>query len=151
MPDVDLMDIDLATLAYLAGSSANDAIVKRLHELGHKGVRMSHGYVLQHLVEGEPKVGELGELLGVTQQSASKQLLELERLGYVTRVPDRVDGRIRRAQLTPRGRRLVEDSRRLRRELGVHGTDEVKRALVGLLVSTGGAEKVLKLQVVPDA
>jgi DNA-binding MarR family transcriptional regulator len=151
MPDVDLMDIDLATLAYLAGSSANDAIVKRLHELGHKGVRMSHGYVLPHLVEGEPKVGELGELLGVTQQSASKQLLELERLGYVTRVPDRVDGRIRRAQLTPRGRRLVEDSRRLRRELGVHGTDEVKRALVGLLVSTGGAEKVLKLQVVPDA
>lgn len=145
------MDIDLATLAYLAGSSANDAIVKRLHELGHKGVRMSHGYVLQHLVESEPKVGELGELLGVTQQSASKQLLELERLGYVRRVPDRVDGRIRRAQLTPRGQRLVEDSRRLRRELGVHGNDEVKRALVGLLVSTGGAEKVLKLQVVPDA
>ncbi|MFC3896466.1 hypothetical protein ACFOWZ_33750 [Lentzea rhizosphaerae] len=30
-------------------------------------------------------MSELGELLGVTQQAASKQLLELERLGYVTR------------------------------------------------------------------
>jgi DNA-binding MarR family transcriptional regulator len=112
---------------------------------------VSHGYLIQHLVENEPKVGELGELLGVTQQAASKQLLELERLGYVRRVPDRVDGRIRRAQLTDRGRRLVEDSRRLRRELDVHGDEEVKRALIRLLVATGGAEKVLKRQVVPDA
>jgi DNA-binding MarR family transcriptional regulator len=148
---VDLMDIDLATLAYLTGSSANDAILKRLREIGHEGVRVSHGYLIQHLVENEPKVGELGELLGVTQQAASKQLLELERLGYVRRVPDRVDGRIRRAQLTDRGRRLVEDSRRLRRELDVHGDEEVKRALIRLLVATGGAEKVLKRQVVPDA
>ncbi|MFD4676574.1 MarR family winged helix-turn-helix transcriptional regulator [Lentzea sp. NPDC058450] len=148
MQVVDLMGIDIATLAYLAGSSANDEIVKRLHEIGHKGVRMSHGYVIQHLVDGEPKVGELGELLGVTQQAASKQLLELERLGYVRRVPDRADARIRRAQLTDKGRRLVDDSRRLRRELDVHGDDETKRALVRLLVATGGAEKVLKRRVV---
>ncbi|GGN13886.1 MarR family transcriptional regulator [Lentzea pudingi] len=147
---MDLMDIDLGTLAYLAGRSANDAILKQLHEMGHKGVRMSHGYVIQQLVDGEPKVGELGELLGVTQQAASKQLLELESLGYVTRVPDRVDGRIRRAQLTSRGRRLVEDSRRLRRELDVHGNDEVKRALVSVLVATGGAEPVLKHRLAPS-
>ncbi|WP_229905100.1 MarR family winged helix-turn-helix transcriptional regulator [Lentzea cavernae] len=136
------MDIDLATLAHLAGISANDAILKQLHEIGHTGVRISHGYVIQHLVEGEPTVSELGELLGVTQQAASKQVLELERLGYVQRVEDRGDSRIRRARLTERGRRLVEDSRRLRRQLDVHGDDAVKRALIRLIEATGGAEGV---------
>jgi DNA-binding MarR family transcriptional regulator len=150
MRAVDLMELDLATLAYLAGSSANDAILARLHEIGHTGVRISHGYMIQHLIEGAPTVSELGELLGVTQQAASKQLLELERLGYVARVPDRVDSRIRRAHLTERGRRLVKDSRRLRRQLDARvGGDEAKRALVRLLDATGGTENVLKRRVAP--
>lgn len=147
---MDLMRLDLATLAYLAGSAANDAILARLHEIGHTGVRVSHGYVIQHLIEGAPTVSELGELLGVTQQAASKQLLELERLGYVERVPDPADSRVRRARLTDRGRRLVEDSRRLRRELDVPGDDAAKRALIRLLDVTGGTEKVLRRQVVPS-
>ncbi|WP_246291264.1 MarR family winged helix-turn-helix transcriptional regulator [Lentzea indica] len=145
------MDIDLATLAYLAGSSANDAILRQLHEIGHEGVRVSHGYVIQHLIEGAPTVSELGELLGVTQQAASKQLLELERLGYVARVPDRVDSRIRRAQLTGRGRRLVDDSRRFRRQLDARvGGDEAKRALIRLLDATGGSGNVLRRRVAPS-
>jgi DNA-binding MarR family transcriptional regulator len=143
------MDIDLATLAFLAGSSANDAILQRLHEIGHDGVRVSHGYVIQHLIESRPTVSELGELLGVTQQAASKQLAELERLGYVVREPDRVDSRVRRANLTKRGKKLVEDSRRIRRELDVHGGDEVKRALIRLLDATGGTERVLRRRVPP--
>jgi DNA-binding MarR family transcriptional regulator len=151
MRAVDLMDIDLATLAHLAGSAANDAILKQLHEIGHEGVRISHGYVIQHLIEGAPTVSELGELLGVTQQAASKQLLELERLGYVTRVPDSADSRIRRAQLTDRGRRLVRDSRRLRRRLDAKvGTDEAKQALIRLLDETGGTENVLRRRLAPN-
>jgi DNA-binding MarR family transcriptional regulator len=146
---VDLMRLDLATLAYLAGSSANDAILARLHEIGHEGVRVSHGYVIQHLIEGAPTVSELGDLLGVTQQAASKQLLELERLGYVERVPDPADSRVRRARLTERGRRLVEDSRRLRRELDGPGDAAAKRALIRLLDVTGGTENVLKRRVPP--
>lgn len=147
---MDLMRLDLATLAYLAGSSANDAVLARLHEIGHTGVRVSHGFVVQHLIEGSPTVSELGELLGVTQQAASKQLLELERLGYVERVPDPADSRVRRARLTARGRRLVEDSRRLRRELDVPGNDAAKRALIRLLDATGGIENVRKRRVLPS-
>ena len=148
---MDLMRLDLATLAFLAGSSANDAILARLHEIGHTGVRVSHGYVIQHLIEGAPTVSELGELLGVTQQAASKQLLELERLGYVARVPDGADSRIRRAQLTERGRRLVKDSRRLRRQLDARvDGDEAKRALVRLIEATGGTENVVRRRVVPS-
>ena len=41
-------------------------------------------------------MGELAEALGVTQQAASKSVLELEKLGYVERQPDLVDSRVRR-------------------------------------------------------
>ncbi|KOV84181.1 hypothetical protein ADL03_18000 [Nocardia sp. NRRL S-836] len=134
----------MPTLAWLAGSSANRAVLAELHELGHEGVRNSHGYVVQHLVAGSPTVGELAEALGVTQQAASKHVLELERLGYVTRVPDPADSRVRRASLTADGRRLVEDSRRVRARLDerLRATKAAKEALVRLLDLTGGIENV---------
>jgi len=149
---VDPADIDLPTLAWLAGSSANRAILAELHAMGHAGVRNSHGYVVQHLIEGAPTVNELAEHLGVTQQAVSKHLLELERLGYVARVPDPADNRVRRAELTGRGRQLVADSRQVRAELdeklrNAKGYDAAKRALVRLLDATGGTESVTKRQV----
>ncbi|MFI9815984.1 MarR family winged helix-turn-helix transcriptional regulator [Saccharothrix variisporea] len=157
MEPLDPADIDLATLAGLAGGAANTALLAELREAGHVGVRTSHGYVVQHLLTGSPTVSELAELLGVTQQAASKHLLELERLGYVERVPDPADSRVRRARLTGRGHRLVEDSRRARRRLdarlatavGEDAADAARRALIGLLDLTGGTESVVARRVLP--
>lgn len=148
---LDLAEIDLATLAWLAGSSANRALLAELHETGHPGVRNSHGYVVQHLVDRAPAVSELAGLLGVTQQAASKHLLELERLGYVERVPDPADSRVRRAQLTDRGRQLIDDSRRIRKRLderlarsaGKDAAEAARLALARLLDATGGTADVI--------
>ncbi|WP_406631561.1 MarR family winged helix-turn-helix transcriptional regulator [Amycolatopsis sp. WGS_07] len=145
------LDLDLPTLAWLAGSSANRAILAELHEAGHPGVRNSHGYVVQHLIDRAPTVSELAGLLGVTQQAASKHLRELERLGYVARVPDPADSRVRRAQLTDHGWQLVEDSRRIRQQLdkrltrlaGKDSAEAARRVLVCLLDATGGTEEVI--------
>jgi DNA-binding MarR family transcriptional regulator len=151
MAPLDPADIDIATLAWLAGSSANRAILAELHKTGHAGVRNSHGYVVQHLIDGAPTVSELADLLGVTQQAASKHLLELERLGYVARVPDPVDSRVRRARLTDHGRRLVDDSRRIRQQLddrltrvaGNDAADAARRVLIRLLDTTGETASVI--------
>ncbi len=148
---LDLADLDFATLAWLAGSSANRAILTELHEAGHVGVRNSHGYVIQHLIDRAPTVSELAGLLGVTQQAASKHLLELERLGYVARVPDPADSRVRRAQLTDRGWRLVDDSRRIRQQLdarltksaGKDAAEAARLVLARVLEATGGTADVI--------
>lgn len=153
------LDIDIATLAWLAGSAANRAFLAELRQMGHTGVRNSHGYVIQHLIEGAPTVSELAELLGVTQQAASKHLLELESLGYVARVADPADSRVRRAQLTDHGRRLVDDSRRLRQQLddrltklaGTAATDEARRVLALLLDATGETANVTARRAVPPS
>lgn len=156
MTPLDPADIDIATLAWLAGSSANRTFLAELHRTGHAGVRNSHGYVVQHLIDGAPTVSELAGLLGVTQQAASKHLVELERLGYVARVPDPVDSRVRRARLTDRGRRLVDDSRRIRRQLddrltrlvGDDDADAARRVLARLLDATGGTASVIERRAV---
>ncbi|NUT91422.1 MAG: MarR family transcriptional regulator [Saccharothrix sp.] len=157
MDPLDPAGIDLATLAWLAGGAANAAILAELREAGHAGVRTSHGYVVQHLLTGSPTVSELADLLGVTQQAASKHVLELERLGYVERVPDPADSRVRRARLTERGHEMVDDARRIRRRLdarlkalvGEDAADATRRALTVLLDLTGGTASVVARRVVP--
>ena len=88
MSEVNPAELDLPTLVSLAGSAANQHLLRRLHEDGYAGVRTSHGYVIQNLIDAAPTVGELAARLGVTQQAASKSVVEMEGMGLVTRVPD---------------------------------------------------------------
>src|SRR6478672_2249634 len=52
MPTVDLHALDLATLAWLAGSAANEHLLQQLRAAGHPDIRIAHGYVFQHLLGG---------------------------------------------------------------------------------------------------
>jgi DNA-binding MarR family transcriptional regulator len=149
---LDPADIDLATLAFLAGSAGNNYLLKKLHDAGFDGIRISHGYVIQRLVDDEPTVGELAEQLGITQQAASKTVAELEGLGYVTRHLDAGDSRVRRVRLTERGRTMLAHSRADRRALerSVRGElGEAKRALVSLLDATGSISALADRRVQP--
>lgn len=150
MATLDPASIDLATLATLAGGAATDHLLAKLHDAGHASIRTSHGYVFQHLIEGTPTVGELADALGVTQQAASKSVLELESLGYVERKPDPDDSRIRRVVLTARGRGVIERGRTARakleseiaKEVGPQAMKAARRALLALLEHTGGLDAV---------
>lgn len=152
---VDLGALDLGTLALFVGQAAAEAVREGLADQGHPALRVSHGYVVQHLLAGPRAVSELAALLGVTQQAASKAVLELEELGYVASRPDAEDGRRRLVELSPRGLAVVESARRARRRLEEklvrkHGAREVTRAkalLAAVLEDLGGAEAVRKRRV----
>jgi DNA-binding MarR family transcriptional regulator len=155
VPELDPEELDLPTLAALAGSAANQHLLRRLRDQGYTGVRTSHGYVIQNLVEESPTVGELAERLGVTQQAASKTVVEMEALGLVTRAPDPGDSRIRRVTLTTRGQALLAAGRAARAELEqavdakVGDLVAAKRALVSLLAHTGQMAAVRQRRVRP--
>ncbi|HUR74080.1 MAG TPA: MarR family transcriptional regulator [Sporichthya sp.] len=119
------MELDVVTATFLAGSALNAEALRRLHARGYDGLRIRHGYVIQHVVEGPIPIGELAGRLGVTQQAASKTVAELEQLGYLERTADPADARVRRAGLTARGRAAVGESRQIRAEIG----DELAAAL----------------------
>jgi DNA-binding MarR family transcriptional regulator len=142
---LDPATFDLATLASLASAAANARLLDELHGAGFEGIRTSHGYVIQLLVDEEPTVGELADRLGVSQQAASKSVVELEGLGIVERRTDPRDSRARRVALTPRGRELLETTRVLREALEQQLPGDLrpaKAALVALLTESGGLEAV---------
>ena len=144
------MELDIATLSALAGNAAARAVLAAMGDEGHGGIRSSHGYVFQRLIDDEPTIGELAAALGITQQGASKHVAELEALGYAERVADASDQRVRRVRMTAAGRAALEAGRRARAELeaqliAVHGADDVataRRVLSGLLELTGEASFV---------
>ena len=63
---MDLRDLDLPTLVTLSAPAVTEALVTRLREQGYDGVKASHGYVVQRLLEDEPTIGGLAAALGIT-------------------------------------------------------------------------------------
>jgi DNA-binding MarR family transcriptional regulator len=113
---VEPADLDLSLAALFAGYALNDEVQRRLHAAGFEGLRFSHGFLIQHVVEGPKPVGEIAELMDVTQQAVSKTVTELERLGYLERTSAPEDARVRLVGLTQRGRDALEVARAARQE-----------------------------------
>jgi DNA-binding MarR family transcriptional regulator len=152
-----LHDKDLVLWTQLLAESLNASMLDALRERGHSELRYSHGFLFQQLVEGARPVGEIAANLGVTSQAVSKAVRELEALGYVERVPDAADARVRRVGLTARGRDAVEASRDIRASLNAQfaealGADRIKAAaatLADAINAVGGLDAVRGRRVRP--
>lgn len=154
---LDPRDLDLGSLALFAGFAATTAVQADLASTGFGDLRMSHGYVFQHLIDARPTVSDLAMKLDMTQQGASKAVAELERLGYVERVQDARDARIRRVALTRRGREAVSAARRaraglearLRDRFGPTAFDAARALLADVLQELGGTAAIRRRDVRP--
>lgn len=151
------VELDIVTSLFLAGLALNEEAVRRIGAAGHPHLRISHGFLIQHVVQGPRSIGELASRMGVTQQAASKAVAELEGLGYLERRPDPGDARIRRVGLSPRGAEAVELARAVRADIEAELADRLGGARVRSLRANawaalewaGGAEAV-RARRVPD-
>ncbi|WSQ13636.1 MarR family transcriptional regulator [Streptomyces sp. NBC_01231] len=145
----------LTRVAYLAGRS-------RQHErlMAAAGLTLDRAAVaiLRHISESEPqRPGVLAVRLSVEASHVTRQLRQLERGGYVVRVPDPEDRRAQRVQLTEVGMAAVERIREVSR-LGVgmalaewsDGDVEQLAALFRRLVHDFVAHAEDRLEVPPD-
>ena len=147
---VTARELDIATLVGLSAPAVTELILQRIDDAGHSGVKPSHGYVIQRLIGNRPTIGQLAASLGMTQQGASKQITDLEHLGYVERVGDGDDQRIRYVQLTAAGQEMLDAGRRARAEIesalvervGQRNVNAAKATLGALLELTGVADQV---------
>jgi DNA-binding MarR family transcriptional regulator len=148
---------DLVLWTQLLAEALNARILDALRARGHPELRYSHGFLFQQLVEGARPVGEIAANLGVTSQAVSKAVREVEALGYVERVTDAADARVRRVALTARGRDAVKASREIRAALnaqfaGTLGADRTEAAaatLAAALEAAGGLDAVRGRRVRP--
>ncbi|GAA1145733.1 hypothetical protein GCM10009651_32760 [Microbacterium natoriense] len=154
---MELEELDLPTLASIAGGGVGRAVIERMQESGFTGVKPSHGYVIQRLLADEPTITELAAALGMTQQGASKQVRDLAELGYVERLAVPGDQRSRRVRLTDSGRAMIDSARAARTEIeadvlarvGAENVAASKVALAALLDVVGLNDRV-RTRTVPE-
>src|SRR5215470_7906099 len=94
---VDLKQLDIAYLGFFLGLRVNELVLEKGLAAGFRGMRESHGYVVQHLIESERSITELARRMNVSQQAASKAIAELVEHGIVesNRATDRRARRVR--------------------------------------------------------
>jgi DNA-binding MarR family transcriptional regulator len=113
---LDISSLDTGYLALFVGGRVNAIVMERLAARGYDDLKESDGYVFQHLVDGSRSISELARRMGVTQQAASKQIADLVQRALVTVRPAR-DSRARDVALAERGRKVLAETRKLRRDI----------------------------------
>ncbi len=96
-----------------------DQLSRWIASSGFKGVLPSHSAVIQPLweiAEGA-RITTLARAAGITKQSMSEMVSELDAAGYVERVADPEDSRAVRVRLTARGRAYGEAVRTFARSI----------------------------------
>ena len=147
-------ELDLAYLAFFLGLRVNELVMERMLKAGFAGVRESHGYLIQHLIDAERSITELAKRMAVTQQAASKSVAELIGLGIVEAVAG-ADRRAKRIRLSRRGWRMVRLGGRIRKQIdrrivGAAGKKNYARAKSSLLTcleALSGLERIGSRQV----
>jgi DNA-binding MarR family transcriptional regulator len=104
-------DLDFGMLLGFAWAEFVAELHEALAEQGFDDLGTSFGYVFRVLLREERSVKELADLLDITPPGAVKLVDEMEAKGYVRRVADSGDRRVRRLQLTDRGRAAVVAAR----------------------------------------
>ena len=94
---------NLGTLFRDPALAINELVSEGLAERGFAGLRPAHGMIGQHISDRGSRVTELARLAQITKPSVVYLVNDLERLGYVERIPDPDDGRAKLVRLTPRG------------------------------------------------
>jgi DNA-binding MarR family transcriptional regulator len=146
---VDASQLDLGYLCLFLGLRWNELVVERLVSAGFSDVRQSHGYIVQHLIEGDRTITELAHRMEVTQQAASKVVAQMLKSG-ILELTDDEDRRAKRIRLSERGWQSVELARkergkiesRLVKAIGLAKYRTAKKTLLELIEDLGGRQRI---------
>lgn len=98
--------LEPSTLGHVLTRSArllNARVVDAVHAQGFTEVRESWLGMLRHMDPDGVRSSVLAERLEVSKQAAGQLVTELERKGYLERIPDPSDGRAKLVRITRRG------------------------------------------------
>jgi DNA-binding MarR family transcriptional regulator len=91
----------------------NELVSDGLAERGFADLRPAHGTIGQLIDDRGSRVTELARLAQVSKPTVVYLVNDLERLGYVERIPDPEDGRAKLVCLTERGARAQQAGREI--------------------------------------
>lgn len=132
--------LNLGLLCYIAYRALETRVFEALAEAGFEDMTVAQGRIAARIGPEGSRVTELAEAAQVTKQTAGFLVDQLEKSGYVRRVPDPADGRARLVRFTERGRDVITVARRVEQEvqaewaahLGKRGTEQLRVQLTKL-------------------
>jgi DNA-binding MarR family transcriptional regulator len=99
--------LNLGLLLYLPYRAMEARVFAGLAEAGYDDFTPAQARVFQRIAPGGSRLTDLAEQAQITKQSAGFLVDQLERAGYVERVPDPTDARARLVRIAPRGAAAV--------------------------------------------
>src|SRR5215212_3504857 len=104
---------NLGTLLRDPALAINELVSDGLADRGFDDFRPAHGTIGQHISDRGSRITELARLAQVSKPTVVYLVNDLERLGYVERIPDPADGRAKLVRLTERGLRAQGAAREI--------------------------------------
>ena len=114
--------LNVGLLMFLPHRAMETRVFEGLAAAGFDDFTPAQARVFQRIASDGSRLTDLAAQAGITKQSAGFLVDQLERAGYVERVPDPQDGRARLVRVAERGRRSVEASRRIVAEVEAEWT-----------------------------
>lgn len=114
--------LNLGLLLFIPYRDMETRIFQGLAAAGYDDITPAQARVFQRIAVGGSRLTDLAEQAGVTKPTAGFLVDQLERAGYVERVPDPTDGRARLVKVAERGARSVEASRAIVAEIEAEWT-----------------------------
>lgn len=84
-----------------------------IEECGHSNLGLQFEPYISLAGDNGIRLSQLAETLAISKQAVNQTVNQIEKAGYLRRVPDPEDGRAKRAVLTRQGRQLLSDGARL--------------------------------------
>jgi DNA-binding MarR family transcriptional regulator len=133
-------DPNTGLLLYLPYRAMERRVLEAVHAAGFDDVTPAQARVCQRIGPTGTRLTDLAEQALITKQSAGSLVDQLERAGYVERVPDPTDARARLVRIAARGERVLpvaaaavaEVEREWAAHLGARRTAALREALARL-------------------
>lgn len=131
---------NVGLLCFLAYRAMEARVHDALVAAGFTDLTLAQGRIAARIGPDGTRVGRLAEQARVTKQTAGFLVDQLEKAGYVRRVPDPADARARLVRIAPRGQAAVAVARLVEaeveaewtRHLGKRATEQLRRTLIEL-------------------
>ena len=134
----------IGALLRMSVETVRERMLERLHERGFDDLAPAHLIVMQYPGPQGLRPSDLAVQLRMSKQALNYLLGELERLGYVERLPDPDDLRSRRISVTKRGDAIAAVIREAVGEIEAEWTEKLGAGrfeeLRSLLVELNGLE-----------
>ncbi len=105
--------LNIGLLLFIPYRALESRVFAALAAAGYDDFTPAQGRVFQRIDPEGTRLTALAERAQVTKQTAGFLVDQLEKAGYVERVPDPSDARARLVRVAPRGAKAVADSARV--------------------------------------